>query len=127
MKFLSILKKYYYIIALFLLTSPFYVFASGGAVNLDTFNPIGQNSVEGLIAAVLQFVVKIGAVVVVFFVIYAGFQFVTAQGNEEKITKARKSFLWTIIGALILLGAMTLSGVICRTANDLGANVSCSN
>jgi NADH:ubiquinone oxidoreductase subunit 6 (subunit J) len=112
-------------IILFVLTAPSFVFADIGTVNLNSFNPIKQTSIYGLIGAVLQFVVKIGAVVVVFFIIYAGFQFVTAQGNEEKISSARKSFMWTIIGGLILLGAMTLSGVVCNTANQLGANVSC--
>jgi len=126
MKFISLFKKYYQLIAFFILSIPSYALADSMAVNLTDFNPINQTDIYGLISAVLSFVVKIGAVVVVFFIIYAGFQFVTAQGNEEKITTARKSFMWTIIGALILLGAMTLSGVVCNTANQLGANVSCS-
>jgi heme/copper-type cytochrome/quinol oxidase subunit 2 len=99
--------------------------ADGGSVNLKDFNPIKENNIYGLIKSILDFVVKIGAVVVVFYIIYAGFLFVTAQGNEEKISSAKKAFLWTVIGALILLGAMTLSGVVCNTANQLGANVSC--
>jgi len=127
MKIIQILKKYYYLAALFILLSPSFVFADSMGVNLKDFNPIKQTDIYGLIGAVLQFVVKIGAVVVVFFIIYAGFQFVTAQGSEDKISSARKSFFWTIIGALILLGAMTLSSVVCNTANQLGANVSCSN
>lgn len=125
MKIIKLLKKYYYTTALFILTLPYLTSADGGSVNLARFNPIAQTDIYGLIKAILDFVVKIGAVVVVFYMIYAGFQFVTAQGNEDKISTAKKSFMWTVIGALILLGAMTLSGVVCNTANQLGANVSC--
>lgn len=126
MKIMSLFKKYYQLITFFVLAIPSYVLADSMSVDLTKFNPIDQTDIYGLISAVLSFVVKIGAVVVVFFIIYAGFQFVTAQGSEDKISSAKKSFMWTIIGALILLGAMTLSDVVCNTANQLGADVSCS-
>ena len=123
---MRLLKKYYYLVVLSALSTPFFVSADIGAVNLSTFNPIKQTDIYGFIKTVLDFVVKIGAVVVVFYIIYSGFLFVTAQGNEDSISKAKKSFMWTVIGGLILLGAMTLSGVVCNTAQQLGANVSCS-
>jgi hypothetical protein len=86
-------------------------------------NPLGQNGPDNLpdfIARVLQTVVKIGATVVVFFVIYSGFLFVTAQGNEEKLKKAKQAFLYTMIGAAILLGAQLIALVISGTINNLG-------
>ncbi len=95
-------------------------------VNLADFNPIKAQDIMGLIRAIVDFVLKIGAAVVILFVIYSGFLFVTAQGNEDKISKAKTAFFWTIIGALIILGAYTLSGIICETAKQLGATtISC--
>lgn len=127
MKILTKSRKYYYWAVVFLLTSPVFVLADKTlVVDLSDANPIEQTDIYGLISAVLDFIVKIGAVIVVFFIIYAGFLFVTAQGSEDKISKAKTTFLWTIIGSLVLLGAATLSSVICNTANDLGANVSCN-
>jgi uncharacterized membrane protein len=125
---MNFLKKYYYIIIATLISWPLVSGAAVGnmSIDLSRANPIQSNDIYGLMAAILDFVVKIGAVVVVFFVIYSGFQFVTAQGSDEKISKAKKTFMWTIIGGLILLGAMTLSNVICNTAKQLGAtNVTC--
>jgi heme/copper-type cytochrome/quinol oxidase subunit 2 len=124
---MKFLKKHYYSIIAILLFLPSKIFAQVGNmnVNLSGANPIKANDIYGLVSAILDFVVKIGAVVVVFFIIYAGFQFVTAQGSEDKISKAKTTFFWTIVGALILLGALTLSNVVCNTANQLGANVSC--
>jgi hypothetical protein len=52
---------------------------------------------------------------------------VTAGGNEEKLSKARQAFLWTVIGIAILLGAKVLSVVICGTINQLGTmQLSCT-
>ncbi len=51
--------------------------------------------------------------------VYVGFLFVAAQGNEEKIRSARSALVWTLIGGLILLGATAISKVIQATANTL--------
>jgi len=125
---MNFFKKYYYIIIGFIIGLPSVSSAQVGNMKIDLSgaNPIKSGDIYSLMAAILDFVVKIGAVVVVFFLIYSGFQFVTAQGSEDKISQAKKNFMWTIIGALILLGAMTLSNVVCNTANQLGAKVSCN-
>jgi len=59
-------------------------------------------------------------IVVACFLIWSGFKFVTAQGNESKITSAKTTFYWTIIGALIVMGAQTLSSVFQETLKSLG-------
>ncbi len=79
----------------------------------------GPNDLTAFIKLVLAAVVKIGAVVVVFFVIYSGFLMVTAQGNEEKLKKAKNALLWTLVGAAILLGAQLLADVISNTITAL--------
>jgi len=45
-------------------------------------------------------------------VIYAGFQFVTAQGNVTKLETAKRAIVYALIGALILLGAEAISALI---------------
>ena len=120
------IKRIYYTVLVGLVLAPQFVFADSMPVNLKDANPIKSTDIYGLISAVLDFVVKIGAAIVVFFMVYAGFLFVTAQGSDDKISKAKATFFWTVIGALVLLGASTLSQIVCNTANDLGANVSCN-
>jgi hypothetical protein len=63
--------------------------------------------------------VQIGAVAVTLAVVYAGFLFVVAQGNPEKLNQARKTLFYTIIGALVLLGAQVIAGVIESTIKQL--------
>jgi hypothetical protein len=59
------------------------------------------------------------APIIVLMIIYAGFLFVTAQGDPQKLSKAKKAFLWAIIGAVIILGARLLAAAIAQTISSL--------
>ncbi len=90
---------------------------SGGSGKLD--NPISVNSFPDFIALLLKIAVQIGFPVAVLFIIYSGFLFVKAQGNEKELETAKKSITWTIIGTAVLLGASVLSYAIQNTINQL--------
>jgi hypothetical protein len=49
-----------------------------------------------------------------------GFLFLTAQGDEAQLTKAKKAFLWACIGTAVLLGAWLLATAINATIQSLG-------
>ncbi len=95
---------------------------SGGSASKIS-NPIGAETIQQLLTAILKIVVAIGAPIIVFFIIYAGFKFVTAQGNEGKIREARDFLMWTLVGAVILLGAEVLARVLESTINQLGQGI----
>ena len=82
-------------------------------------NPIGANSIQEFIKAILDIVVTLGTPIVVFFIIYAGFLFVIAQGKPEKLQKAKDTLLYTVIGAAILLGAWGISQIIKNTVDQI--------
>ena len=63
--------------------------------------------------------VRIGAIIVVLMVVYVGYKFVVAQGEPGKISEARQMLLWTIVGALILLGAQAIALAIKATVDAL--------
>ncbi len=88
----------------------------------DIQNPLGVGSFCGLVKKLLQVAIQIGIPVAVLFIVYAGFKFVVAQGNPEKLAEARHNFLWTIIGIAIFLSAWLLATVIANTVNQLGGN-----
>ena len=92
-------------------------------LNVKFENPIDADSVYELVTTILDFMVKIGAILAIFLLIYSGYLFVSARGNEEQIKKAKNAFFWTVVGGLIVIGAKTLSEVICNTAEEFG--VSC--
>jgi len=83
-------------------------------------NPLSAGtSLETLLQDILQLVVRIGVVVVVLMLVYVGFMFATARGEPAKITQAKDALLWTIVGALILLGAQAIASGIQATAQSL--------
>ncbi|PIP86612.1 hypothetical protein COV42_00235 [Candidatus Campbellbacteria bacterium CG11_big_fil_rev_8_21_14_0_20_44_21] len=82
-------------------------------------NPVKFNSIETLLSAFLEFVVKVGGIAVTLAIIYAGFKFVRAQGNSTKIEEAKKILMYVFIGAAIILGAEALRIVISGTVSNI--------
>lgn len=103
---------------------------SGGGVstsqggNAGKFsNPLGDNNAKlsGFLEKILNVVVQLGAIVVVFFYIYAGFKFVIVRGNEGEIKKAIEMLTWTTVGALVILGAQVISHAIQGTVTQISS------
>ncbi len=95
------------------------VTGQGSSVTLT--NPLTSgDSLEGFLGEILKFIIRIGTIVVILMVVYVGFKFVTAQGEPGKITEARTMLLWTVIGALVLLGAQAIAMAIQATVQALG-------
>ncbi len=130
------MKNFIRISSLFLLLSlvfvlPIFVSAQGGPIPPNTpptiagtipnpFNCTGSCTIIDLITAILRnIIMPIAAVGVTFWIIYAGFGFISAQGNSAKITAARENLLWSLIGAGILLGAVGISAVVRNTVSAL--------
>jgi heme/copper-type cytochrome/quinol oxidase subunit 2 len=82
-------------------------------------NPLKAKNLQEFLGQILEFVIRIGTVVVVLMIVYVGFKFVTAQGNDSKISEAKEMLLWTVVGALILLGAQVIASGISATVNAL--------
>jgi hypothetical protein len=89
--------------------------------NVGLYNPLGANStLPALLSAILALVVRIGTFVVIFMLVYVGYLFVIARGAPGEITKAKQALLWTVVGALILLGAQALAVGIQATVQSIG-------
>ncbi|MBU1178828.1 pilin [Patescibacteria group bacterium] len=82
-------------------------------------NPLKADSFGKLIQDISGIVIKIGSALAVVFIIWSGFLFVTARGNEEQLKKAKMTFTWTIIGAVVLLGAAVIAEAVVNFAKGL--------
>ncbi len=103
--------KNFFLLTLFLI--PSVLFAQG------LQNPLTVGSIEEFLLLIFQVIVQVGAIVLVFMLVFVGFKFVTAQGVEKKLTEAKSALMWTVIGGLVLLGAQTIAMVIQATVNSL--------
>jgi len=86
---------------------------------VEICNPIQSNTFADLMAKIADIAAKIGLPLVVVFIIYAGFLFVSARGDEEQLKKAKTTFFWAVIGALLVVGAVAISLAIENFASQL--------
>jgi len=85
-------------------------------------NPIkGIDSIPGLIQTLLEGAIKIALPLIAIAIIFAGFQYVAARGNSEKISRAHQTLLWTLVGSAILLGSWALAKLIGATVTNLSS------
>ncbi len=85
-------------------------------------NPLGSetSTVNTLLTKLLDVLIDLGLPVLVLFIVYAGFKYITAQGNETKVTEAHKALWWAVIGGTVLLGAKVIQTAIQATVKSLG-------
>ena len=89
----------------------------GGAV-LE--NPLTVDSFADFIQEILKIVVRVGLPIIAIFMIYVGFLFIKARGNEQEVIKAKTAFVYAVIGAALILGAWVISVGIANTIKGLG-------
>ena len=85
-------------------------------------NPLGDkvSSIPDLFYLLVNALISVSYVVIAFFLIWSGFKFVVAQGEPEKLTDAKNTFKYTIIGALIIIGAQTIIAIVKSIISGLG-------
>ncbi len=66
------------------------------------------NGVRPAIISILNFVLGFLALVAVIFVIVGGIRIMTAGGNEENVTKGRKTIVYAIIGLIVIFFARVI-------------------
>ena len=117
----TLIPAFYYTMALV-------AHAQGGGATASYYtNPIVLQGADGgpiktipeFLLALVDIVFLFGMPIVVICIIYGGFLFVTAGDNEAQITKARKTILWTLIGAAALIGAKVIAAAIQATVLSL--------
>lgn len=82
-------------------------------------NPLSFGSIQDFVAGALKVLVMIALPIIGFFIVFSGFQFIAAQGNEGKLTTAKKNFVYVIIGAGLVLGAWVLATLLGATVSQL--------
>jgi len=125
-KFLKNISKYSFVFILaFTLIFPM-IFVntanSDYAIETEIENPLGDSGADDLptfIEKAIDIVLTIGIPIVVLAIIYSGFLFIQAQGNPEKLKTAKKTLLFTIIGATLLLGSYVIANAIGNTVDEI--------
>lgn len=101
---------------------PLTVLAENGAVDLPSSNiqiqfqnPLKSPDLDSLIRDVVNIITYILVPLMALFIMYVGFQYVTAQGNKGKLMNTHENLKWVLIGSAIILGTGTILAVIQNT------------
>jgi len=73
---------------------------------------LGQEDPRLIMANIIRVILGFLGVIAVILIIYAGWLFMTAAGNAEKVDKAKKILIGAIIGLLICLSAFAVTSFI---------------
>ncbi|MCA9359864.1 hypothetical protein H6781_01900 [Candidatus Nomurabacteria bacterium] len=81
-------------------------------------NPLTFPSISDLLVAVLNVMIVIATPIVVFFIIYAGFMYVTAKGKAEQIQQASRALTYGVIGGVIIIGSIAITQIVQNVVNS---------
>lgn len=80
------------------------------AVSID--NPLKAENFGELIDNIAKWLLNIGVPIGTIMVLWAAVLFMTSAGNDEKVTKAKKTLTWAVIGIAILIIARGVASLI---------------
>ena len=87
---------------------------------LSISNPIQAKTFGELVQAIAKAITAIGIPLVAIFLVWSGFLFVTARGNEEQLKRAKTTFFWAVVGGAVVIGAWAIAIAIVNFAKSLG-------
>ena len=89
----------------------------------------GQMKAPGFVGATVGRIINaclgVLGIVLIVLVLYGGFLWMTAAGNEERITKAKKIFGNAIIGLIIVIMAYAISRFVICQLQAAATGISC--
>ena len=91
--------------------------SSGGSVEIP--NPLKTKSIAELIDRIVNYIIGIATLIFPLIIIYGAWQFLSTGGDMEKVTTARKTITYAVIGYILILLS---KGVTMIVAQFLGVN-----
>lgn len=106
-----------------------YVYAAGvlgilmpmtaSAVNISLTPAQTTTTFGALASSVIKIILWIAAVAAILYLLWSGVMYITAGGDDDKATSARKGIINAIIGIVVVVGAY----YIFSASSSLGSNI----
>jgi hypothetical protein len=74
-----------------------------GGPSIPLTNPLGDRTIMQIINGILNYFIYISVPILAFFILWGGFQILTAREDPEKVKNGRKTIMWASIGFAIIL------------------------
>ncbi len=112
---MRIIKPIISFLALSVLLLPIIVIDAAVVPEVEIKNPLKFDTFHELLDKIIDFIFVVSIPITVIVIIVAGYMFIAAAGEAEKIAKARQAIQWALIGFMVILlakGLIALFGQI---------------
>lgn len=97
------------LLAVSLLVLPFVAAAQiNTATNLGTTFGLGSADLQSTVIKIIQWVLGFLGLIAVLMILYGGFTWMTAGGNEDKVSTAKKIITAAVVGLIVVLLAWAI-------------------
>lgn len=69
----------------------------------------GNNDLVGIVGIVIQAFLGLLGVIFLIYMLYGGYNWMVAQGDEEKVTKAKDTIQRAVIGLIVIIATYAIS------------------
>lgn len=73
--------------------------------------------------SIRDFLLAVGIVFIIIFIVIGGINFVTAGGDEKKIETGKRMILWSVVGAAVILAAFIILNTIVEILKRKGVQI----
>jgi len=107
----------------------------GGGSTLDGVGAIGglevfednykgntYGSAIGMITGWTNFVLPFVSAIAIVALVYAGFLYLTAFGNDEQSSKAKKIIMWVVVGIILIISSYAIVNTLIQTDGSSSAS-----
>jgi hypothetical protein len=80
---------------------------------------LGTTDLKGTVINIIQWVLGLLGLIAVVMILYGGFMWMTAGGNEDKVSTAKKIITAAVIGLIVILLAWAIVIFVVNSANNV--------
>ena len=111
------------LVAISLMTAAMPVLAAAPNLGIEYANNLGLtgNNADPRDAAVtiVRYLMTFLAIIAVIIVLYGGFRWMTANGNEDRVESAKRTIIAGAIGLVVILAAFAIVQFVINTASNI--------
>lgn len=82
------------------------------AITIEIKNPIKTSDFAKIVENFLLWILSVAGILTLFMLVVGGIMYMTAGGDEQKVTTAKKVVTWTIIGLALILASYSIIKVL---------------
>lgn len=80
----------------------------GGVAEQAGYSPVNENSPRTIVANIVRIILGFTGIIFLILIITSGYQWMTSEGNEENIKKAKKRITNATIGLILIIFAYSI-------------------